>query len=210
MRVALINPRFRLPIDTRTTPHLGLAYLAAVSERRGDEVIIFDCDVEEKPVTEFVQEFQPHIVGITANTPQVKQAWRTARDIREVYDCPIVLGGPHVSVLPEESCEKPYIDIVVRGEGEDGWIDICSRLEAYLEDNSSFSIQAFMHPENEVFDDCLGVTYKTSDGQIHNNPDRTPIADLDSLPWPCLSPLQDAALYESTASDRSHRRGPQF
>ncbi len=37
MRVALINPRFRLPIDTRTTPHLGLAYLAAMSEQRGDE-----------------------------------------------------------------------------------------------------------------------------------------------------------------------------
>ncbi|MCB0125196.1 MAG: radical SAM protein, partial [Caldilineaceae bacterium] len=135
-------------------------------------------------VAEFVQEFKPHIVGITANTPQVKQAWRTARDIREVYDCPIVLGGPHVSVLPEESCEKPYVDIVVRGEGEDGWIEICNRLEAFLTDNSVYSTEAFMHPENEVFDDCLGVTYKTSDGQIHNNPDRTPIADLDSLPWP--------------------------
>lgn len=184
MRVALINPRFRLPIDTRTTPHLGLAYLAAVSERRGDEVVIFDCDVEEKPVAEFVQEFKPHIVGITANTPQVKQAWRTARDIREVYDCPVILGGPHVSVLPEESCEKPYVDIVVRGEGEDGWIDICNRLEAFLEENPVYSTEAFMHPENEVFDNCLGVTYKTSDGQIHNTPDRTPIADLDSLPWP--------------------------
>jgi len=184
MRVALINPRFRLPIDTRTTPHLGLAYLAAVSERRGDEVVIFDCDVEERSVAEFVQEFNPHIVGITANTPQVKQAWRTARDIREVYDCPIVLGGPHVSVLPEESCEKPYIDIVVRGEGEDGWIEICERLEAFLQENSVYSTEAFMHVENEVFADCQGVTYKTTDGQIHNNPDRTPIADLDSLPWP--------------------------
>ena len=38
MRVALINPKFRLPIDTRTSPHLALAYLGAVSERRGDEV----------------------------------------------------------------------------------------------------------------------------------------------------------------------------
>jgi len=184
MRVALINPRFRLPIDTRTTPHLGLAYLAAVSERRGDEVVIFDCDVEEKSIAEFVQEFKPHIVGITANTPQVKQAWRTARDIREVYDCPIVLGGPHVSVLPEESCEKPYIDIIVRGEGEEGWIEVCSRLETFLQENSVYSTEAFMHTENQVFDDCPGITYKTSDGQIHNNPDRTPIADLDSLPWP--------------------------
>jgi len=184
MRVALINPRFRLPIDTRTAPHLGLAYLAAVSEKRGDEVVIFDCDIEKKSVSEFIQEFRPHIVGITANTPQVKQAWRTARDIREVHDCAIVLGGPHVSVLPEESCEKPYVDVVVRGEGEETWIDVCNRLDSYLKDQPEFHSDAFMHPENEVFKDCQGVTYKTSDGQIHNTLDRPSIADLDSLPWP--------------------------
>ncbi len=184
MRIALINPRFRLPIDTRTTAHLGLAYLAAVSERRGDEVVIFDADVEKQTVAEFMQEFRPHLVGITANTPQVKQAWRTARAIKEVHDCPVVLGGPHVSVLPEESCEKPYVDIVVRGEGEDAWIDISERLEAYLADNPEYHTEAFLHPENEMFDDCLGLTYKTSDGRIHNNPDREAIADLDSLPWP--------------------------
>lgn len=184
MRVVLINPRFRLPIDTRTTPHLGLAYLAAVSERRGDEVVIFDADVERQPVAEFMQEFRPHIVGITANTPQVKQAWRTARAIKEVVDVPVVLGGPHVSVLPEESCEKPYVDIVVRGEGEDAWIDICDRLEAFLKDQPEYSTEAFLHPENEVFDNCAGITYRTSDGQIHNNPDRPAIADLDGLPWP--------------------------
>ena len=148
MRVALINPRFRLPIDTRTTAHLGLAYLAAVSERRGDEVVIFDADVEKQTVAEFVQEFRPHLVGITANTPQVKQAWRTAKAIKEVHDCPIVLGGPHVSVLPEESCEKPYVDIVVRGEGEDAWIDISQRLEAYLKDQPDYHTEAFLHPEN--------------------------------------------------------------
>lgn len=189
MRVLLINPKFRLPIDTRTTAHLGLAYLGAVSERRGDEVVVYDCDVEKQPVTEFVQQYRPHIIGITANTPQVKQAWRTAKAIKEVYDAPIVLGGPHVSVLPEESCEKPYIDIVARGEGEDTWIDICERLEKFLNEHpeyneGNFSTEAFMHPENEIFTDCEGVSYKTSDGQIHNNVDRTPIADLDSLPWP--------------------------
>jgi radical SAM superfamily enzyme YgiQ (UPF0313 family) len=184
VRVALINPKFRLPIDTRTTPHLGLAYLAAMSEQRGDEVVIFDADVESKPVSEFVQEFKPDLVGITANTPQVKQAWRTARAIKDVHDCLVVLGGPHVSVLPEESCEKPYVDVVVRGEGEEAWIDISNRLEAYLNDQPVYQSQAFLHPEQEIFKECLGVTFKTSDGRIHNNPDRTPIADLDSLPWP--------------------------
>ncbi len=184
MRVALINPKFRLPIDTRTTPHLGLAYLAAFSEKRGDEVVIFDADVEKHPIAEFIQEYRPDIVGITANTPQVKQAWRAAKAIKEVHDCLIVLGGPHVSVLPEESCEKPFVDVVVRGEGEETWVDVCNRLETYLKDQPVYHTEAFMHPENEIFKDCQGVSYKTSDGQIHNNPDRTPIADLDSLPWP--------------------------
>ncbi len=184
MRVALINPKFRLPIDTRTTPHLGLAYLAAFSEQRGDEVVIFDADVEKQPLVEFIQAFRPQVVGITANTPQVKQAWRTAKAIKEVQDCLIVLGGPHVSVLPEESCEKPFVDVVVRGEGEETWVDVCNRLEVYLKDQPAYHTEAFMHAENEIFNDCLGVSYKTSDGQIHNNPDRTPIADLDSLPWP--------------------------
>ena len=128
MRVALINPKFRLPIDTRTTPHLGLAYLGAVSQRRGDETRIYDADVEDQPLAEFVHEFRPHIVGITANTPQVKQAWRTAAAIKEEMDIPVVLGGPHVSVVAEdldyESLRKPGVDLIVRGEGEAIWIEI--------------------------------------------------------------------------------------
>ena len=74
MRVMIVNPRFHLPIDTRTTPHLGLAYLAAVSEQRGDEVIVYDADVEDEPITAVIKRFDPQIVGITANTPQVKSA----------------------------------------------------------------------------------------------------------------------------------------
>ena len=40
--------------------------------------------LEKQLIAEFIQEFRPHIVGITANTPQVKQAWRTAKAIKEV------------------------------------------------------------------------------------------------------------------------------
>ena len=136
MRVALINPRFRLPIDTRTTAHLGLAYLGAVSQKRGDTVRIFDADVEEQPVEDFIQEFKPHLIGITANTPQVKQAWRTAKAIKAVHDVPIVMGGPHPSVASEgldyELVERPYVDMVVRGEGEGPWLEISDKVEDFL------------------------------------------------------------------------------
>ena len=188
MRVLLINPRFRLPIDTRTSPHLGLAYLGAVSEERGDEVVIFDADVEDQPLSEFVQEFKPHLVGITANTPQVKQAWRHAREIKNVWDVPIVIGGPHPSVVSEdldfESLTKGPIDIVVRGEGEATWIEISNKVEDFLRHHPTFSTAELMDPAKGIWKDVLGITYKTSDGEMHRNPDRPAIPDLDSLPWP--------------------------
>ena len=104
MRVLLVNPKFRLPIDTRTTPHLGLAYLGAVTLERGDECKLYDADIETEPFEQFLRDFRPEIVGITANTPQVKQAWRTAKEIKRVLPgTPVVIGGPHPSVLSEES-----------------------------------------------------------------------------------------------------------
>jgi len=182
---------FRLPIDTRTTPHLGLAYLGAVSERRGDEVRVYDADVEEQPLAAFLHEFRPHIVGITANTPQVKQAWRMAEAIKREMDIPVVLGGPHVSVALEEldyeSLRQPPVDMVVRGEGEGPWIEICDQVDSFLcdqpVDTGTFG-RALMDPERDLFGAIEGLSYKTSDGQLHRNPDAQVITDLDGLPWP--------------------------
>ena len=188
MRVALINPKFRLPIDTRTSPHLALAYLGAVSERRGDTVRVFDADVEDQPLVEFLHEFKPNLVGITTNTPQVKQSWSTAAAIKKELDIPIVLGGPHVSVVSEdldfESLRQPQVDMVVRGEGEGPWLEISDLVDSYLRDQPEFSAKGMMNPELDLFREVKGLSYKTSDGQLHRNPDGQVIADLDGLPWP--------------------------
>lgn len=224
MRVALINPKFRLPIDTRTSPHLALAYLGAVSERRGDEVRVYDADVEDQPLVEFLREFKPHLAGITTNTPQVKQAWRTAAAIKQELDIPIVLGGPHVSVVSEEldfeSLRQPQVDMVVRGEGEGPWIEISNRVEAFLRDQPEPAAgAALMAPDRDIFREVKSVSYKTSDGQLHRNPDGTVIADLDSLPWPAyhlfkmdrytnLQPATDAIPGERSFSIMTSRGCP--
>jgi radical SAM superfamily enzyme YgiQ (UPF0313 family) len=180
----IVNPRFRLPIDTRTTPHLGLAYLAAVSEQRGDEVLLFDADVEDESIADAVRRFSPDIVGITANTPQVKSAWRTAQAVKSVKDIPIVLGGPHVSVLPAESAMRPEVDVVVRGEGEEVWVKMCSIIENAKNGNPNFSARDLLDPQGSLLDTLLGISYFTNDGQEKHNPDHPPIADLDTLPFP--------------------------
>jgi radical SAM superfamily enzyme YgiQ (UPF0313 family) len=180
----IVNPRFRLPIDTRTTPHLGLAYLAAVSEQRGDEVLLFDADVEDESIADAVRRFDPDIVGITANTPQVKSAWRTAQAIKSIKDIPTVLGGPHVSVLPAESAMRPEVDVVVRGEGEEVWVKLCNIAENAKNGNPNFSARDLLDPQGDLLDTLLGISYFTNDGQEKHNPDHPPIADLDTLPFP--------------------------
>ena len=184
MRVLLINPRFQLPIDTRTTPHLGLAYLAAVSEQHGDEVRVFDMDIEEVALTDFVRDYQPDIVGITSNTPQVKQGWNAAHQIKSVMDVVIVQGGPHVSALPEEAASRPEIDIVARGEGEETWINLCEVVAQCKKNNPSFKSADLLDPVNKTLDGVLGITYQTSDGRIRHTHERPAIADLDTLPFP--------------------------
>ena len=110
MRVLLIIPRFQLPIETRTTPQLGIAYLAALSERNGEQVRVYDQDIEDVALEDVVRQYQPDVVGITSNTPQVKQGWLAARQVKSVSpETVVVQGGPHVSALPKKRLRVPRL-----------------------------------------------------------------------------------------------------
>ena len=189
MRVLLINPGSRLPIETRTSPHLGLAYVGAVSERRGDDVRICDLDVEEGPISQVVAEYGPDLVGITANTIQIRSAWGAAGEVKAVLEVPVVLGGPHPTVLPEESLAEPGVDMVVRGEGEATWVDLCDQLE-----------------REEPLEGVPGLSFIDDGRRVMHNPDRAPIADLDALPYPAYH-LFRTDRYTNLQPAIDHREG---
>lgn len=171
MRILLVNPKSRLPIDTRTSPPLGLAYLAAVSEAAGHGVHVHDGDVEDRSLEAVVRDVTPDVVGITANTTQIMSAWREAERIKSLVDVPIVLGGPHPTTMPEESAARPAIDVVVRGEGEMAWLELLS----------ATAPAAPLRPEG-----IEGVTYRDAGGDVVSTPDRPPMppAELNDLPLP--------------------------
>lgn len=172
MRVLLVVPRVQLPIDTRSSPPLGVAYLAAVSEKRGDEVLVYDGNVERRDLAEVVRGYRPDIVGISANTIQIKSAWRDAALVRELSQAAVVLGGPHPSILPAESLSQEGIDFVVRGEGEATWAELCAALEGKPRQDWPAAASGI-----------AGLSYNSGEGPRHN-PNRAPIADLDALPFP--------------------------
>jgi len=188
LRVLLINPKSSLPIETRTSPSLGLAYLAAVSEQAG-QVRVYDGDVEEMPLEAALRELEPQIVGITANTTQITAAWRDAALVKSVSDVPVVLGGPHPTVMPEESAVKPFVDAVVRSEGEATWIEILSRLRDTMSRPRDIVSQADETEgvkAGELWQGIAGVTFRREDGRVVSAPDRVPIPveELDAMPFP--------------------------
>ncbi len=176
MKVLLIVPKSRLPVETRVQPPLGIAYIGAVSLRRGDEVRLVDQNVDDTPPESLAA--WPDVVGITANTSQVKGAWRAAQALRDGgCTAPIVLGGVHATVLPDESLNAAPIDVIVRGEGEETWADLCAALAAITPGDD----------RDEALAGIAGISFRNSSGAIVHNPDRLPIQDLDALPWPAYN-----------------------
>jgi anaerobic magnesium-protoporphyrin IX monomethyl ester cyclase len=133
-RVALVNP----PAIKGAFHHhpylpIGLAYLAAVLEEKGNEVTVLDClasDINQEQLKQKLGAFNPDIVGISSMTPMVQSTMMAARGAKEA--CPnatIVLGGPHATFMDKEILsQEPAVDVVVRGEGEQTLVELTQRI----------------------------------------------------------------------------------
>ena len=99
---------------------LHLLGLAAYAKKYGHSVTIAD-QIARENVFAKIKKLCPDFVGITATTAVVSDAYEIA-DWCRANGFKVILGGVHVSVLPEEALE--HGDYVVKGEGENALIDI--------------------------------------------------------------------------------------
>jgi len=122
MKVALINPGLGGYSDT---PPINLALLASYLRSKKHVVLIIDrligYDVEKT-----LAHFMPDVVGITGTTPVINDAYKMA-DYCKGLGIYTVMGGVHVSVLPEEAIS--HCDAVVIGEGEIVFDELCRSRE---------------------------------------------------------------------------------
>ena len=114
-RLLLINPsnvnKGLGNLRATAWPPLNLPYIAAVTPSNYDVAIL------DENVSPF--RFQEaDIVGITAYTSSVNRGYRIARQYRQ-HGIPVVMGGIHVSMRPDEALM--YCDTVVVGEAEEVW-----------------------------------------------------------------------------------------
>ena len=121
---AYVNTRFpvSLNIAQGVYPPLGIAYIAANLEREGYEVEILDSLAENlttQETKERIRGIEPDVVGVTAMTPTVLGALEVLKLTKEIdKDIITVIGGPQLSVYPEETVSYNFVDYGIIGEGE--------------------------------------------------------------------------------------------
>jgi anaerobic magnesium-protoporphyrin IX monomethyl ester cyclase len=172
MRVLLVNPPAGLSYGVLgvSRPPLGLAYIAAVAQRR-HHVEIVDFNVGKSNWRKYPYD-RFDVVGISADTSRYEAALRIARVVKR-HGAIVVVGGPHVSFMDKEALASGVVDYVVRNEGE-----------------YSFSSLLDVLSGEGRLEDLKGVSY-LDEGRFTRAPGAPPIADLDALPFPArdLLPL---------------------
>lgn len=151
-------------------PPLGLCSLAAVLRKAGWAVRVVDAEAESLDldgVARTLDEFRPTFVGIQVVSPLWEAAVALARIARLQLDVPVLLGGPHVTLLAEEALEQnPWADAAAIGEGEE-------------------TILEFARAIDEGRDPLAtdGLVVRSGDRIVRSGARANP-ADLDALPDP--------------------------
>jgi radical SAM superfamily enzyme YgiQ (UPF0313 family) len=149
---------------------LSLLSLGAVLEGKAEYRIIdgnLDPDARGTLLRALAEE-PCDLVGITVMPgPQVAPAIEISSAVRAAYpDVPIAWGGYFPTLYPEAAINAPYVDYLVRGQGEATLLDLLARVPG---DGAS---------------GVAGLTWKR-DGEVVHNPDRpfqSP-AELPPLPY---------------------------
>jgi len=200
VKICLISPPYNSDVKSVvgvSSPPIGLAYLASVL-RDQHEVKIVDSNIlgySMDDVRRVLKEFYPDIVGVTSVTPSIPQAYRVAKMAKEVRnDCKVLIGGPHATFLPHQTLKEcGYIDVAVRGEGEETVRELAKAVE------------------NGGIETVKGITFRKEDQIISNEP-RPFIKDIDEIPFPSwyLLPMDKYQFYGERYAAMLTSRGCPF
>jgi radical SAM superfamily enzyme YgiQ (UPF0313 family) len=96
----------------------------------GHEVLLLDGNaraMSDSELLSFIRDEKIELVGIGSMTRMIAKAYRVADAIRSV-GVPVVMGGPHVSELPDEALGRDggarHADAVALGEADETWPQI--------------------------------------------------------------------------------------
>jgi anaerobic magnesium-protoporphyrin IX monomethyl ester cyclase len=164
MRVLFVYPN----ITGHESVHQGLMSLSACLKKSGHTVSLIDFSfgASKSNILFKAARFQPDLVAITATSGMFNAAIDFSKRLKKTLAVPVVFGGVHPTVCPDEAIRNDALDIVCLSEGEGALLELVERMEA-KEDYSG-----------------IKNLWVKKNGRIHRNLLRPLITDLDSLPFP--------------------------
>ena len=132
MRIVLIHPNYHSggAEIAGNWPPAWAAYIAGALKTAGfDDVHFIDAmtnDLPDEVIAERLAALQPDVVGTTAITPSIYTAERLLEIARDTGPNALrVLGGIHATFMYQQVLtEAPWVDVIVRGEGEEIIVDL--------------------------------------------------------------------------------------
>ena len=146
----------------------GIGSISAVLKQAGHETsLLYLWEADEELLNQKIRAYGPDLVAVSMTSGFVKLATEVLRWIKKNYELPVVVGGIHPTIRPEETIAMEGVFAICIGEGEYPLLELCEALSTPGKDPSK--IQNLWIKQNKI---------------IHRNELRPLIKDLDSLPFP--------------------------
>ena len=161
----------------------GLASISAVLKEAGFGVLLYHQTYfpDKKEFINKLKKFNPDAIGFSARTTAIPFISEMAGWLDdELPDIPVLIGGYHAILVPDECLKIRGIDMAVVGEGE-------------------YPIREYLTclRDNTPRTDIKSIFFKQPNGDVIQNPIAPMIEDLDELPFP------DFDLFDYENLDRS-------
>lgn len=138
--------------------------------------------VKDDPIVSIEKEFQtkidnfkPDLIAVSTMTTNYDFAIKVMKKVKA--SCPIIFGGIHPTLCPEEVISESKIDMICIGEGDDALPELCKAIE---------SGKDYINIKNLWVKSKNGIIYKNGPRQFVN---------LDTLPCPDWSIFDSRHLY---------------
>ena len=161
MKVLLIYPNI---VESPKDISIGLGIISSLLKQNKHQVELIDTTfkITEEQIIHKVKSFNPDYVAVTAATNDLLNAVRICKIIKKIKTIPIICGGYHATISPEDIFMYECFDIVAIGEAENSLIELLKNPEKTNIKNLWF------RKEGEIIKNELGNLTQ----------------DLDTIPFP--------------------------
>jgi len=119
VKVCLLHPPQHNVLDDKQYPPTGLMYISSYLKSKGVDTKLVDlASLKEGEWKKKI--IKADLYGITCYTPSFTNVRKIAKACKEINpEAKIAVGGPHPTVLPEDTLKYGEFDSIVIGEGEE-------------------------------------------------------------------------------------------